>query len=71
MQKILVALLSFIFFVNVASAEENLNFETAETDLICAFTSMAAYSGDTNLFARGILNSRGWDIYGLKTENTA
>ena len=70
MQKILIALLSFIFFVNVASAEENLNFETAETDLICAFTSMAAYSGDTNLFARGILNSRGWDIYGLKTENS-
>ena len=70
MRKILAVFLCLIFFANVASAEENSDFETARTDLICALTSMAAYSGDTNLFARSILNSRGWEIYGIKTQNS-
>lgn len=70
MRKILVVLLNLIFFVNVASAAENTDFETTQTDLICAFTSMAAYSGDTGLFSRGVLHSRGFDIYGIKTENS-
>ncbi len=70
MRKILVAFLSLIFFADVASAEENLDFGTARTDVICALTSMAAYSGDTNFFTRDILTARGWDIFGLKTQNS-
>ena len=70
MRKILAVFLCLIFFANVASAEENSDFETARTDLICALTSMAAYSNDTNIFTRSILTSRGWDIFGLKTQNS-
>ena len=71
MQKILIALFSLIFFMQIASAAENITVEneTESTDLICAFTSMAAYSGDTGLFARDMLTSRGWEIIGLKTQN--
>jgi|GEM_PF-499143 len=73
MQKILIALLSLIFFVQTASAAENISVgasETESTDLICAFTSMAAYSDDTGLFARDMLSSRGWEIYGIKNKNS-
>ena len=70
MKKFLIAILILFLNFNFASAEENLDFETARTDLICALSSMSAYSDETNVFLRSMLTSRGWKISALTTKNS-
>ena len=70
MKKFLIAILILCLNFNFASAEENLDFETARTDLICALSSMSAYSDETNVFLRSMLTSRGWKISALTTKNS-
>ena len=71
MKKIFIIFVWLIFFVNVANAADNeSDFETAKIRLLCALSSMSSYSGDTNIFARDILISRGWEIDALKAEGT-
>lgn len=70
MRKIFLALFCFIIFsvitlTNEVQAKETLteaDFETREIQLICAMSSLAAYSDDKSFFVRSNLNARGWKI---------
>ena len=64
MRKIILSLIWLIIFSSAVSAAEK-NFETEEIRLVCALSSLAAYSDDQGYLARQILNSRGWTIYNL------
>lgn len=59
------------FFSSAVSAEDNLtetDFETREIQLICAISSLAAYSNDNSYMVRSNLNSRGWKINAIKSD---
>lgn len=61
MKKFLLVLMCLLLPVNFAGAEEK-NLEDANEILICAMSSMAAYSGDDGAFVRKTLTSRGFKI---------
>ena len=65
MRRIFLLLLSLIFFSSVANAAES-NLETERVRLICALSSLAAYSGDEGTVAKNFLERRGWEITDLK-----
>lgn len=65
MQKIFLTLMSLVIFSSSVNANENLtetDFETREIQLICAISSLAAYSDDRSFIVRSNLNSRGWKV---------
>ena len=71
MRRIFMTVISLVIFSavtifsNAVSANENLtetDFETREIQLICAMSSLAAYSNDNSYIVRSNLNSRGWKI---------
>ena len=64
MRKIFLTLIWLIFFSSVAVAAEK-NFETEEMRLVCALSSLAAYSDDQGYIARQKLISHGWTLYNL------
>lgn len=77
MRRIFISILSLVIFSAVtifssaASAEENLtetDFETREIQLICAMSSLAAYSNDNSYIVRSNLNSRGWKINSITSD---
>ncbi len=68
MKKILIVLMCLLLPMNFAGAEEK-NLEDANENLICALSSMAAYSGDDGFFVRKILTSRGFTINRLLPDN--
>lgn len=76
MRRIFISILSLVIFsaVTIFStgvyAKENLSetdFETREIQLICAMSSLAAYSNDQSFIVRSNLNSRGWKINAIKS----
>lgn len=71
MRKILLTLISLIIFSAIASAKEiqiDNSFETREIQLICALSSLAAYSEDESFLVRSNLDSRGWKIDAITHE---
>ena len=71
MRRIFMTVISLVIFSavtifsNAVSANDNLtetDFETREIQLICAISSLAAYSNDNSYIVRSNLNSRGWKI---------
>ncbi len=67
MKKICLMLVIFILSAKSAFAAE-LNLATE--NLICAFTSLSAYSGEESLMARNMLLARDWSIDAITTENS-
>ncbi len=65
MLKIFSLILSLIFFSGVANAAES-NLETERMRLICALSSLAAYSGAEGSVAKNFLERCGWQITDLK-----
>ena len=65
-KKFCLAIFSVIFFsaviVNAKELPSEIDFETREIQLICAMSSLAAYSGDESFLVRSSLDSRGWKI---------
>ena len=65
MRKIFLTIMCLIIFSVVTFAEkvqpEN-DFETREIQLICALSSIAAYSNDESFLVRSNLSSRGWKV---------
>lgn len=60
-----------IIFSSVAIAKDvqtEPDFETREIQLICAMSSLAAYSDDESFLVRNNLNSRGWKIEPLNVD---
>ena len=70
MKKFLLVIVCLILSANISFAEKISDFETAQEDLFCALSSMAAYSGDINSFARSSLLSRDWTFNALTTKNS-
>ena len=64
MRKIILTFILLIIFSSVVNAADK-NFETEEMRLMCALSSLAAYSDDQGYLARQILISRGWTVYNL------
>ena len=64
MRKIILSLIWLIIFSSAVNAAEK-NFETEEMRLVCALSSLAAYSDDEGYIARQKLISHGWTIYNL------
>lgn len=66
------ALLILIFVAATATASaselKETEFERREIELICALSSLAAYSGDESFLVRSNLNSRGWTIEPIKSK---
>ena len=60
------AIVSLIIFtatiVNAKELPTEADFEMREIQLICAMSSLAAYSGDESFLVRSSLDSRGWKI---------
>ena len=71
MRKIILTLMLMIIFSAVTYAKEignKTDFETREIQLICALSSLAAYSDDKSFFVRSNLSSRGWKIDALTAD---
>lgn len=60
MKKFLTALLMILSVMNTAAASDDL--DAAELRLVCAISSMGAYSDDDSYLMRSMLNDRGWQI---------
>ena len=68
MRKIFVTFMLMIIFSTVTYAKEirtETEFERREIQLICAMSSLAAYSDDKSFLVRSNLSSRGWKIDAL------
>ena len=68
MRKIFVTFMCLIIFSTVTYAKEirtETEFERREIQLICAMSSLAAYSDDKSFLVRSNLSSRGWKIDAL------
>ena len=69
MRKIFLTLILMIIFSTVTYAKEiETDFETREIQLICALSSLAAYSDDKSFLVRSNLSSRGWKINALNVD---
>ena len=71
MRKLFMTLISLVIFSSGVSAKDVLtetDFETREIQLICAMSSLAAYSNDNSYTVRSNLNSRGWNINAIKSD---
>ena len=71
MIKIFLTFMLMIIFSSVATAKDvqtEPDFETREIQLICAMSSLAAYSDDESFLVRNNLNSRGWKIEPLNVD---
>lgn len=65
MRKIFLTIMCLIIFSAVTFAKEiqtENDFETREIQLICALSSIAAYSNDESFLVRSNLSSRGWKV---------
>lgn len=71
-KKFCLAIFSLVFFsaviVNAKELHSEIDFETREIQLICAMSSLAAYSGDESFLIRSSLDSRGWKIDAITNE---
>ena len=68
MRKIFITFMLMIIFSTVTYAKEirtETEFERREIQLICAMSSLAAYSDDKSFLVRSNLSSRGWKIDAL------
>ena len=68
MRKIFITFMCLIIFSTVTYAKEihtETEFERREIQLICAMSSLAAYSDDKSFLVRSNLSSRGWKIDAL------
>ena len=68
MRKIFITFMCLIIFSTVTYAKEirtETEFERREIQLICAMSSLAAYSDDKSFLIRSNLSSRGWKIDAL------
>ncbi|MBQ7475992.1 MAG: lipase family protein [Selenomonadaceae bacterium] len=70
MKKIVASLIIPLIICAAASASplKETEFERREIELICALSSLAAYSGDESFLVRSNLTSRGWNIEPIKSK---
>lgn len=74
MRKIFFTFMLMIIFSSVAIAKElqtEPDFETREIQLICALSSLAAYSDDESFLVRSNLTSRGWKFDALNSKKNS
>lgn len=70
MKKFFSLLIGLMIFARVASAAEiESELDAAGIRLLCALSSLSAYSGDESLLAREMLSVRGWKIDALTSKN--
>lgn len=70
MRKIFLTFIWLIVFSSVVNAADNSDkdFATEGTRLVCALSSLAAYSDDEGFLARSILDAHGWKIESIVSE---